>query len=91
MPRGWTAAPTRPLFLAVLGLFLTVGFSLVVEAVKPLWNPPLTTRAVIWQIKLVPEYLLFSFGMLVLFTFLAAILPARRAAWRGIVDSLGHV
>ncbi len=76
---------------ASLGFLLTVGFSLAVEAVKPLWNPPLTTRAVIWQIKLVPDYLLLSFGLLVLFTFLAAILPARRAAWRGIVDSLGHV
>lgn len=76
---------------AIIGLLLTVGFSLVVEAVKPLWNPPLTTRAVIWQVKLVPEYLLASFAILVLFTFLAAILPARRAAWRGIVDSLGHV
>ncbi|MCB1230376.1 MAG: ABC transporter permease [Verrucomicrobiae bacterium] len=74
-----------------LGLLMTVGFSLVVEAVKPLWNPPLTTRAVIWQIKLVPEYLVLSFALLVLFTFLAAIMPARRAAWRGIVDSLGHV
>lgn len=76
---------------AVLGLVLTVGFSLVVEGIQPLWNPPLTTRAVIWQIKLVPEYLLLSFALLVLFTFLAAIMPARRAAWRGIVDSLGHV
>lgn len=76
---------------AVVGLVLTIGFSLVVEAIKPLWNPPLTTRAVIWQIKLVPEYLLASFLLLIAFTFLAAIMPARRAAWRGIVDSLGHV
>ena len=76
---------------AVAGLILTVGFSLTIEALKPLWNPPLTTRAVIWQIKLVPEYLLASFLLLIAFTFLAAIMPARRAAWRGIVDSLGHV
>ncbi|MCB1077010.1 MAG: ABC transporter permease [Verrucomicrobiae bacterium] len=76
---------------ASLGLTLTVAVSLIVKAAKPLWNPPLTTRAVIWEIKLVPEYLLISFAILVLFTFLAAIMPARRAAWRGIVDSLGHV
>ena len=76
---------------ASLGLLITVAFSLTVEIAKPLWNPPLTTRAVIWQIKLVPDYLVLSFTLLVLFTFLAAIMPARRAAWRGIVDSLGHV
>lgn len=76
---------------ASTGLLITIAVSLTVEAAKPLWNPPLTTRAVIWQIKLVPEYLLISFALLVFFTFLAAILPARRAARRGIVDSLGHV
>ncbi|MCB1063230.1 MAG: ABC transporter permease [Verrucomicrobiae bacterium] len=76
---------------AFLGLLITVSFSLIVAAAKPLWNPPLTTRAVIWQIKLVPDYLILTFVLLVIFTFLAAIMPARRAAWRGIVDSLGHV
>lgn len=76
---------------AGIGLLITVAVSLLVESVKPLWNPPLTTRAVIWQIKLVPGYLIASFALLVLFTFFAAIMPARRAARRSIVDSLGHV
>lgn len=74
-----------------IGLLITVIVSLSVEAAKPLWNPPLTTRAVIWQIKLVPEYLIATFALLVVFTFFAAITPARRAARRSIVDSLGHV
>ncbi len=76
---------------AGIGLLITVAFSLVVGAIKPMWDPPVTARSVVWEIKLVPEYLIISFVLLVGFTFLAAIAPARRAAKQSIVDSLGHV
>ena len=76
---------------AVIGLILTVTFSLAIDAIEPLWEPPVTSNPVVLQIFLVPPVLIASFALLVAFTFLAAILPARRAAWNGIVDSLGHV
>lgn len=76
---------------ATLGLLITLTISGIVKAAEPLWSPPLMTRSVIWEVKIVPGYLLASFGILVFFTALAAIAPARRAACRGIVDSLGHV
>ena len=76
---------------ALLGLLITVAFSLTVRAIKPMWDPPVSSRSVVWEIKLVPEYLVVSFVLLVLFTFIAAIAPARRAARQPVVDSLGHV
>ncbi|NNE92828.1 MAG: ABC transporter permease [Verrucomicrobiales bacterium] len=76
---------------ATVGLLLTAGFSLLIAGLKPTWEPPVTTRAVIWEIHLVPAYLTISFLVLVLFTFLAAIAPARRASRQSIVDALGHV
>ncbi len=76
---------------ATLGLALTVGFAGLVDYVKPMWEPPMAARAVIWQIKLVPDYLIPSYVLLILLTFSAAIMPAKRAACQTIVDSLGHV
>ncbi len=75
---------------ATLGLIITVGFSMMIASIEPKWEPPMIARAVVWEIRLVPAYLLGSFVVLVLLTFAAAILPARRAACAGIVDSLGH-
>jgi putative ABC transport system permease protein len=76
---------------AMIGLAITVAFSLAVDRIQPTWEPPMVARAVVWQILLVPGYLLFSFLMLVAFTFAAAFLPSRRAARQRIVDALGHV
>lgn len=76
---------------ALIGLAITYGFSYTVALIAPVWEPPVSARAVIWEIRLVPEYLAITSVLLVVFTTLAAIGPARRAAGRGIVDSLGHV
>lgn len=76
---------------AVTGLIITVGLSLIIEAVKPTWEPPVTAREIVWEIRILPLYLLTTFLLLIIFTSLAAIAPARRAAKRSIVDSLGHV
>lgn len=78
-------------FGALAGLIITVGFSLTIAAIQPLWEPPMIARAVVWQIHLVPSYLAMSFLVICLFTFAAAIIPARRAAKTSIVDALGHV
>jgi len=76
---------------ALTGLIITLIFSFAVEAINPTWEPPVTARAIVWEIRLVPFYLLLTFVLLIIFTALAAIAPARRAARQGIVDSLGHV
>jgi len=76
---------------AITGLILTVALALTVAAVKPTWEPPVTAREIVWEIRILPDYLLVTFLLLVLFTSLAAIAPARRAAKQSIVDSLGHV
>jgi len=49
-----------------------------------------TSREIVWEIRLLPAYLFSTFVLLVIFTSLAAIAPARRAAKKRIVDSLGH-
>ena len=76
---------------AITGLIITVTLALTVAAVKPTWEPPVTAREIVWEIRILPDYLLVIFLLLVLFTSLAAIAPARRAAKQSIVDSLGHV
>jgi len=83
------------MFLGIIGAFtglvVTVGFSLLITALEPTWEPPVTAREIVWEIKILPEYLLLTFVLLVIFTALAAIAPARRAAHQSIVQSLGHV
>lgn len=76
---------------ASIGLIITLAFSLAVDEIQPMWEPPMVARAIVWQIILVPTHLFFSFLLLVAFTFAAAFLPSRRAARQRIVDALGHV
>lgn len=76
---------------ATAGLVLTLAFAFAVGAVEPTWEPPVTAREIVWEIRVLPATLAATFVLLALFTALAAIAPARRAAKHGIVDSLGHV
>jgi len=76
---------------ALVGLIITVSFALFIGAINPTWEPPVTAREIVWEIRILPHYLLLTFVLLVIFTSLAAIAPARRAAKQSIVDSLGHV
>ena len=76
---------------AMTGLVVTVGFSFLIATIKPTWAPPVTAREIVWEIQIRPEYLLLTFVLLVIFTSLAAIAPATRAAKQSIVNSLGHV
>lgn len=76
---------------AITGLMITVSLALAIQGLKPTWEPPVTAREIVWEVRILPDYLLATFLILVLFTSLAAIAPARRAAKRSIVDSLGHV
>lgn len=76
---------------AVVGLALTLAVDLGVAVLQPTWEPPVTAREIVWEIRTMPSTLFGTFVLLVVFTSLAAIAPARRAAKQGIVDSLGHV
>lgn len=76
---------------ACVGLALTLAFAFTVGALEPTWEPPVTAREIVWEIRLLPATQGVTFFLLVLFTALAAIAPARRAAKQAIVDSLGHV
>lgn len=76
---------------ATVGLVVTVIFATSIGFLQPTWEPPVTAREIVWEIQLIPGYLLLTFILLVIFTALAAIAPARRAAKQSIVDSLGHV
>jgi len=76
---------------ALTGLIITVAFSVVVSLIEPTWEPPVTARSIVWEIRILPGYLALTFVVLVVFTALAAVAPARRAAKQSIVDSLGHV
>jgi putative ABC transport system permease protein len=75
---------------AILGIGLTLISWLVVEVLKPSWIPPIITKRLPLEIHLVPEYALFSILCLVILSMGAASLPARRAAYHGIVEALGH-
>ncbi|MEC5125717.1 FtsX-like permease family protein [Verrucomicrobiales bacterium BCK34] len=76
---------------AISGLLIVLVFAYAIAAVKPTWEPPVTAREIVWEIRIQPFHLLTTFVLLVIFTALAAIAPARRAAKQSIVDSLGHV
>ena len=76
---------------ASIGLAVTLAFAGTVAWIEPTWEPPVSARAVVWEIRLVPLYLAVTWVLLIVFTALAAISPARRAAHQSIVDALGHV
>jgi putative ABC transport system permease protein len=75
---------------SILGISLTLISWLVVEVLKPSWTPPVIAKRLPLEIHLVPEYALFSVLCLVILSMGAASLPARRAAYQGIVEALGH-
>jgi putative ABC transport system permease protein len=75
---------------SLLGLVLTLLAWLFVKGLQPTWIPPIITKRIPLEVHLVPEYLLWSMAFLILLAGLAAVFPARRAAYQTIVDALGH-
>ena len=71
-------------------VFTFVGWGLV-KVIEPSWIPPNIPYRVPLEVHLVPGYMAVSFVFLILLSVLSAILPARKAALKGIVDALGHV
>jgi putative ABC transport system permease protein len=77
---------------SAFGAALTVGTCVLINNVfHPTWVPPIITRRIPLEVYLMPEYMLYSTGFLVLLAVGAAVIPARRAANQEIIDALGHV
>jgi len=77
---------------SLLGLVMTLIVWYAIKVTEPTWVPPQITRAVPLEVFLVPGYLAGSFFSLIVLSALAAVAPARRAAYeKSIVDDLGYV
>lgn len=76
---------------SILGLGVTLLSWLLVHILAPTWIPPVIGQSVPLEIHLVPLYMVMSLCGFVILSVYAAILPARRAAYQGIVEALGHV
>ncbi|AKJ65115.1 ABC transporter permease [Kiritimatiella glycovorans] len=75
----------------LLGIVITVAVWAAIQGIQPTWIPPNMPMRVVWEVLLVPSYLLTTFGLLVLLAVAAAVLPARRASRMLIIDALGHI
>jgi putative ABC transport system permease protein len=76
---------------ALAGMILSFIVWLFIKIQSPVWTPPTIGRKVPLEIGLVPEYLFMTTIFLIVLTFAAAVIPARRASGQGIVEALGHV
>jgi putative ABC transport system permease protein len=74
-----------------LGIFLTALGWAFIRILQPTWIPPHITKRLPLEIYIVPDYLLMSFLFLAVLSILAAMFPARKAAFKSINDALGHV
>ena len=82
---------TLALIGACAGLVLSSIIALAIRGADWSWHPPVIARPVPIEIFLTFRHIAGSFFALTLLSVAAALLPARRAAWRCIVDALGHV
>src|SRR5215208_5024339 len=63
---------------SAFGAVLTVGTCILINDVfHPTWVPPIITRRIPLEVYLIPEYMLYSTGFLVLLAVGAAVIPAR--------------
>ena len=81
--------------LGVAGSVAGVGITLLawfaVKVLDPQWMPPNIVAYIPLEVYLVPAYMAITLCFLVVLSIMASIIPARRAAYSGIVDALGHV
>jgi putative ABC transport system permease protein len=74
-----------------LGFVITTAICSLVKIWQPHWMPPNIVVSIPLEVYLVPSYLGATFLFLVLLSAVVAVLPARKAAGKRIVDALGHV
>lgn len=75
----------------VLGVILHTAIWAVIKIHPPYYVPPGFSVAVSMRVNMVPPMLVFLFITFIIVAAVAAIVTARKAAGRNIVDALGHV
>jgi putative ABC transport system permease protein len=73
------------------GILLTFSGRWIIDFFKPTWTPPGITISIPLMIDFVPRFMIYSFLFLIALCLIASLIPARQAARRNIVDTLGHV
>lgn len=79
------------LFGCILGIIFTINSWAMIKLMHPTWIPPALSRRVPLEVYLVPKYFIFSTLSLIVLAVFCAVFPARKAACKNIVESLGHV
>ena len=79
------------LFGSLIGIGLHVLVWAVIKIIAPTYTPPGISTPVPLVVDLVPHFLLVLVICLIALSWLAAIIPARRAARQNVVEALGHV
>jgi putative ABC transport system permease protein len=78
-------------FGSLFGMGLHVVTWAVIRIFQPTYTPPGTSISVPLVVHLVPQVMLVLMGCLMLLSLIAAVIPARRAARKKVVDALWHV
>jgi putative ABC transport system permease protein len=78
-------------FGCVWGIVFTFAAWASIKLAQPTWIPPALSRRVPLEVYLVPRYFIISSLCLILLAIFCAVFPARKAACKNIVESLGHV
>ena len=75
---------------SLLGAILTVVGCLAMRILGPTWVPPNIPMRIPLEVYLVPRHMLVSFVFLMALSVASAMLPARKAACKSIVDALRY-
>ncbi len=75
----------------ILGIVLNIAIWAVIRTIEPTYIPPGVSTPVPLTVNLLPQAMFSLMVFLIFLSLIAAILPARRAAQKNVVDALGHV
>ena len=78
-------------FGSIVGIILHTCVWAIIKVYPPHYTPPGFSMPVPMMVDMVPSMLFFLLLNLVLLSTFAAIIPARKAARKNIVDALGHI
>jgi putative ABC transport system permease protein len=78
-------------FGSIMGIILHTCVWAIIKVYPPHYTPPGFSMPVPMMVDMVPSMLVFLLLNLVLLSTFAAIIPARKAARKNIVDALGHI
>jgi putative ABC transport system permease protein len=79
------------LFGSMIGICLHVIVWGIIKIIAPTYTPPGISTPVPLVVDLAPHFLFVLVVCLIVLSWLAAIIPARRAAAQNVVEALGHV